>query len=53
MAKLEREIGYSCINGIYLDELKEGAGRKNAEISQDCGVMCYLALDNIDTEDKK
>lgn len=52
MAKLEREVGSSCINGIYLDELKEGAGRKNQEISQDCGIMCYLALDGIDTENK-
>lgn len=47
MAKLEREIGHSCINGIYLDELKEGSGKKNQEITQDCGVMCYLALDSI------
>ena len=50
MAKLEREIGNSCINGIYLDELPEGAGRKNAKISQDCGVMCFLAMDNIDSK---
>lgn len=52
MAKLEREIGNSCINGIYLDELKEGAGRKNQEISQDCGVMCFIAMDSIDTDNK-
>lgn len=46
-AKLEREIGHSCLNGMYLDELPIGAGRKNEEISQDCGVMCYLALNEI------
>lgn len=50
-AKLEREIGHSCLNGIYLDELPEEAGRKTDEISQDCGIMCYLALNELeDTE---
>ena len=43
-AKLERDIGHSCLNGMYLDELSLDAGRKNDEISQDCGVMCYLTL---------
>lgn len=27
MAELEREIGHSCINGVYLDELAPGRGR--------------------------
>lgn len=49
-AKLEREVGHSCINGKFLDELKEGQGRKNDEISQECGIMCYIALNDIDTE---
>ena len=47
-AKLERDIGHSCMNGIFLDELQPDAGRKNDEISQDCGVMCYLALSEVD-----
>lgn len=46
-AKLEREIGHSCLNGIYLDELPPDAGRKNDEISLDCGIMCYLTLDEL------
>ena len=46
-AKLERDIGHSCLNGMYLDELPLDAGRKNDEISQDCGVMCYLTLNEI------
>lgn len=46
-ARLEREIGHSCLNGIYLDELPLNAGRKNDEISQDCGVMCYLTLEEL------
>ena len=42
-AKLEREIGHSCINGVFLDELEPGRGRIEDEISTDCGIMCYLA----------
>lgn len=45
MAKLEREVGHSCINGVYLDELDPNRGRIEEEIMQDCGIMCYLALD--------
>lgn len=41
-AKMEREIGASCINGIYLDELPEGAGRGTAPIADDCGILCEL-----------
>lgn len=41
-AELEREIGHSCINGVYLDELKEDAGRKSDELTTDCGVICYI-----------
>ena len=42
-AELEREVGHSCINGIYLDELEPDRGRKTDEINQDCSIMCYLA----------
>lgn len=41
-AQLEREIGHSCINGIFLDELNPTAGKKNEELNTDCGVICYL-----------
>lgn len=43
-AKLERELGHSCINGTFLDELDPNRGKMSGEIMQDCGVMCYLAL---------
>lgn len=46
MAKLEREVGHSCINGVFLDELDPKEGRMNEEIMQDCGVMCYLNLEH-------
>lgn len=45
MSKLEREIGHSCIKGVYLDELDPDRGRMEDEIMQDCGIMCYLNLD--------
>jgi len=41
-AKMEREIGASCMNGLYLDELDENAGRHNAAILDDCGLLCEL-----------
>ena len=50
-AKLEREIGYAMLKDqttgkpIFLDELDPSRGRKEDEINQDCGVMCYLNLD--------
>lgn len=44
MAKLEREIGHSCINGVFLDELEPDRGRMEDEILQDCSIFCHLAL---------
>lgn len=41
-AQLEREIGASCINGVYLDELNPKAGRKDKPIVGDCGILCEL-----------
>ena len=42
-AKLEREIGATCIKGVYLDELDPNRGRMEDEIMQECGIMCLLA----------
>lgn len=44
MAKLEREIEHSCINGVYLDELAPDRGRMEEEVMDECGILCYLAL---------
>lgn len=41
-------IGHSCINGTFLDELDPDAGRMEKEIMQDCGIMCYLVLNEED-----
>lgn len=44
MAALERQIGHTCINGVYLDELAPNRGRADDEVMEECGIMCYLAL---------
>ena len=44
MATLEREVGHSCLNGIYLDELESDRGRIEDEVMEECSIMCYLAL---------
>ncbi len=41
-AKLERLIGRSCINGVFLDELDPNRGRMSEEIMDECGVACEL-----------
>ena len=46
-AKLEREIGASCIKGVFLDELDENKG-SNYEILPECSLLCQLAADEID-----
>jgi hypothetical protein len=43
-ARQEREIGHTCINGIYLDELDPNRGRMEDEVLEECGIACYLAL---------
>lgn len=50
-AKLEREIGHSCINGVFLDELEPDRGRIEDEISTDCGIMCYLSLNDLNIKE--
>ena len=41
-ARQEREIGHSCIKGVFLDELDPNRGRPEEEISQDCGIACLM-----------
>jgi hypothetical protein len=40
MSKLEREIGATCIKGVYLDELDPEVGRHSPPILEDCGILC-------------
>ena len=39
-AKLERDLGHSFMNGVFLDELDPNAGRAN-EIVPECSIFCY------------
>jgi len=39
-SKLERRIGASCINGVFLDELEPTRGRMQKEVMPDCGIFC-------------
>lgn len=45
MAKLEREIGHSCIRGVFLDELDPQRGRADKEIMPECGILCQIATE--------
>ena len=52
-AKQEREIGHSCIKGVFLDELDPNRGRMDEEIMPDCGIGCYLISREIKEEKLK
>lgn len=45
-AKLEREIGASCINGIFLDELEPDRGRIEDEVMEECSIFCQMVLND-------
>ena len=46
-AKQERDIGHSCIRGVFLDELKPDEGRMNTEVFPECSFMC-LEIDEME-----
>lgn len=46
-AKLEREIGHSCIKGVFLDELDPNRGKIEDEVMEECGIMCEIAYDKV------
>lgn len=39
-AKQERDIGRSCIKGVFLDELEPGRGNMNMEVMPVCSFAC-------------
>ena len=51
MAQLEREIGASCINGIFLDELDPGRGNFATEPKIECSLLCELAEAKLEATD--
>lgn len=47
-SELEREIGHSCLNGVYLDELDPLAGKMEQEIMTDCDIICHLTYNEVE-----
>ncbi len=43
-AKAERKAGYSCIKGVFLDELDPSRGRYPEELAPECGVYCQTEM---------
>ena len=43
-AEMERKVGHSCINGVFLDELEPNRGRHEGPIVGDCGIFCELMV---------
>lgn len=41
-AKQERNLGRSCINGIFLDELEPDRGNMDMEVFEDCTIACQI-----------
>lgn len=46
-ARLEREIGASCIKGVYLDELEPDRGRLEEEVMEECNIICQIASNEL------
>lgn len=49
-AQLERLVGGSCINGVYLDELDPKRGRNCKIVLPECGAACEMAMPQIDNK---
>lgn len=41
-AKLERDLGFSIIKGVFLDELNPKVGRHTKPVVEDCGILCEV-----------
>lgn len=41
-ARMERLIGATCINGVYLDDLDPDRGRQESPIVGECGIFCEI-----------
>ena len=47
MAKVEREVGNSCIRGQFLDELDPNKGHKQKVVMPDCGNFCDIEFEEL------
>jgi len=50
MAKVEREVGNSCIKGKFLDELKPHEGRKSKIVMPNCVNICDVEFADIESK---
>lgn len=48
MSKVERDIGGTCIKGVYLDELNPEAGREEKEITPECDLFCEIEFADLE-----
>lgn len=48
-SEVEREIGRSCIRGVFLDELDPSSGRHDGPIMAECGVVCAIEFEHIES----
>lgn len=46
-AEQEREIGATCIEGVYLDELDPNRGRLEEEVMEECNIICQLQSNDL------
>ena len=46
-AEQEREIGATCIKGVYLDELDPNRGRLEEEVMEECNIICQLQSNDL------
>ncbi len=51
MALLERDIGHSCIKGVFLDELDPERGRHEDVTLPECGLFCYDGVEEVREEE--
>ncbi len=49
-AKMERLLGHTCINGVYLDELPADDGNCPHPVIDDCGIFCELMAEEYEVE---
>ena len=47
MCELEREVGRTCIKGVFLDELDSNEGRDSKIVLPDCGSICEIKFEDI------
>lgn len=51
MAKLEREVGNSCLTSEFLDELDPKKGHKQKLVLPDCGNFCDIEFEDLNHPD--